>query len=171
MRVSLFSNRVSTKRPTGRLPGRPTKKTPQAVARMLATARSGLPLKFVAQADPITSKEDKPEFWFQFASGSGERTVSKEVAIYAAATIVNEAVSPYGRGNQAIVAFKTEPITVSDVLSVIERLSGGPFPVPTEISYPPGNWTFTKWTIGGDSFTGYSLDAILAGVRGKGWEL
>ena len=138
---------------------------------MLATARSGLPLKFVAQADPITSKEDKPEFWFQFASGSGERTVSKEVAIYAAATIVNEAVSPYGRGNQAIVAFKTEPITVSDVLSVIERLSGGPFPVPTEISYPPGNWTFTKWTIGGDSFTGYSLDAILAGVRGKGWEL
>src|SRR6516165_5476579 len=53
MRVSLFSNRVSTKRPTGRLPGRPTKKTPQTVARMLATARSGLPLKFVAQAGGI----------------------------------------------------------------------------------------------------------------------
>ena len=31
----------------------PTKKTPQAVARMLATARSGLPLKFVAQAGGI----------------------------------------------------------------------------------------------------------------------
>jgi hypothetical protein len=75
---------------------------------------------------PITSKEDKPEFWFQFASGSGERTVSKEVAIYVAATIVNEAVSPYGRGNQAIVAFRTEPITVADVLSVIEQLCGGP---------------------------------------------
>ena len=95
---------------------------------------------------------------------------SKAVAIYVAVTIVNETVGR-GFGNQAIVAFKSEPITVSDVLSVIERLSGGPFPVPTEISYPPGNWTFTKWTIGGDSFTGYSLDAILAGVRGKGWEL
>jgi len=31
----------------------PTKKTPQAVARMLATARSGPPLKFVAQAGGI----------------------------------------------------------------------------------------------------------------------
>ena len=33
---------------------------------------------------PITSKEDKPELWFQFASGSGERTVSKAVAIHVA---------------------------------------------------------------------------------------
>src|SRR6516164_11760361 len=83
------------------------------------------PVKKPEELAPITSKEDKPEFWFQFASGSGERTVSKEVAIYAAATIVNEAVSPYGRGNQAIVAFKTEPITVSDVLQTIDRLCGG----------------------------------------------
>ena len=51
--ISLFSNQVSTKIPTGRPPGRPTKKTPQVVARMLATARSGLPLKFVAQAGGI----------------------------------------------------------------------------------------------------------------------
>jgi hypothetical protein len=32
----------------------------------------------------------------------------------------------HGLGNQAIVAFKSEPIAVSDVLSVIERLCGGP---------------------------------------------
>jgi hypothetical protein len=74
---------------------------------------------------PITTKADKPEFWFQFVSGSGERTVSKEVAIYVAATIVNEAVTPYGRGNQAITAFKTEPISISDVLAVIDRLCEG----------------------------------------------
>jgi hypothetical protein len=73
---------------------------------------------------PITSKDDKPEFWFQFC-GSGERAVSKEVAIYVAATIVNETVGR-GLGQQAIVAFKTEPIKVADVLSVIERLCGGP---------------------------------------------
>ena len=51
--------------------------------------------------------------------------MSKEVAIYVAATIVNETIG-HGFGNQAIVAFKSEPITVSDVLSVIERLCGGP---------------------------------------------
>ena len=65
---------------------------------------------------PITSKEDKPEFWFQFVSGSGERPVSKAVAIYVAVTIVNETVGR-GFGNQAIVAFKNDPVTVSDVLS------------------------------------------------------
>ena len=45
------------------------------------------PVKKPEELAPITSKEDKPEFWFQFASGSGERAVSKEVAIYVAATI------------------------------------------------------------------------------------
>jgi hypothetical protein len=74
---------------------------------------------------PITTKKDRPEFWFQFASGSGERTVSKEVAIYVVATIVNETVGR-GLGQQAIVAFNSEPITVADVISVIERLCGGP---------------------------------------------
>jgi hypothetical protein len=74
---------------------------------------------------PITTKKDKPEFWFLFASGSGERAVSKEVAIYVASTIVNETVGR-GLGQQAIVAFKSEPITVADVLAVIERLCGGP---------------------------------------------
>src|SRR5262249_40421354 len=74
---------------------------------------------------PITTKEDKPEFWFQFASGSGERAVSKAVAIHVALTIVNETVGR-GIGNQAIVAFKSEEPTVADVLAVIERLCGGP---------------------------------------------
>jgi len=83
------------------------------------------PIRKPENLAPITSKEDKPEFWFQFASGSGERVVSKETAIYVAATIVNEAISPHGRGNQAIVAFKTEPITVGDVLQTIDRLCGG----------------------------------------------
>jgi len=31
-----------------------------------------------------------------------------------------------GLGNQAIIAFKSEQPTVADVLSVIERLCGGP---------------------------------------------
>jgi hypothetical protein len=74
---------------------------------------------------PITDKEDTPAFWLQFASGSGERSVSKEVAIYAAATIVNEALGR-GLGHQAIVSFKSERVTVGDVLSVIDQLCGGP---------------------------------------------
>ena len=74
---------------------------------------------------PITDKEDTPAFWRQFASGSGERSVSKEVAVYAAATIVNEALGR-GLGHQAIVAFKSERVTVADVLAVIDRLCDGP---------------------------------------------
>jgi hypothetical protein len=77
------------------------------------------------ELEPITSKADKPEFWFAFASGSGMRPVSKEVAIYVASTIVNETVGR-GIGNQAIVAFKSEQPTVADVLAVIDRLCGGP---------------------------------------------
>ena len=70
------------------------------------------------------------------------------------------------------IEIHTEPYTTyGQSVPTGAQYTGGPFPVPTEISYPPGNWTFTKWTIGGDSFTGYSLDAILGGVRGKGWEL
>jgi hypothetical protein len=84
-----------------------------------------LPVKKPEELAPITSKEDKPEFWFQFASGSDERAVSKEVAIHVASTIVNETVGR-GRGNQAIVAFKSEQPTIADVLAVIERLCGGP---------------------------------------------
>jgi hypothetical protein len=85
------------------------------------------PVKKPEELAPITSKDgsDKPDFWFQFASGSGERAVSKEVAIHVASTIVNETVGR-GIGNQAIVAFKSERPTVADVLAVIDRLCGGP---------------------------------------------
>src|SRR5262249_54867881 len=62
---------------------------------------------------PITAKEDKPEFWLQFASGPGERPVSKEVAVFVAATIANEAVGR-GVGHQAITAFKSDLVTISD---------------------------------------------------------
>jgi len=79
----------------------------------------------VKDLTPITDKEDTPTFWRQFASGPGERSVSKEVAVYAAATIVNEALGR-GLGHQAIVAFKSERVTLADVLAVIERLCGGP---------------------------------------------
>ena len=71
---------------------------------------------------PITTKKDKPEFWFQFC-GSGERVVDKQVAIYVAATIVNETAGR-GLGQQAIVMIKHDPTTVADVISVIERLCG-----------------------------------------------
>jgi hypothetical protein len=75
---------------------------------------------------PINSKEgsERPEFWRQFC-GSLERPVAKDVAVFVAATIVNETVGK-GIGNRAIVSFKTEPIVVSDVLAVIEKLCGGP---------------------------------------------
>jgi hypothetical protein len=84
------------------------------------------PVEPVTDLTPISSKagSEKPEFWRQFC-GSDERPVSKDVAIYAAATVVNEAVGR-GLGNQAIVAFKNDPVTVSDVLAVIDRLCGGP---------------------------------------------
>jgi hypothetical protein len=56
--------------------------------------------------------------------GASDRIVEKSTAIYVAKTIVDEAVGG-GRGNQAIVAFKAEPVTVSDVLAVIDRFCGG----------------------------------------------
>src|SRR5262249_19540596 len=77
------------------------------------------PVKTPEDLVPITRKGNKPEFWLQFASGSDERAVSKEVAIHVASTIVNETVGR-GLGNQAIVAFKSEQPTVGDVLAVIE---------------------------------------------------
>jgi hypothetical protein len=83
------------------------------------------PVKKPEDLSPISGKGNTPEFWFQFASGSGERVVSKEVGIHVASTIVNETVGR-GLGNQAVVAFKSEPVTVADVLAVIERLCGGP---------------------------------------------
>ena len=57
-------------------------------------------------------------------SGESGRAVDKATAIFVAATIVNETVGQ-GVGNQAIVAFKSDPVTVSDMLAVIEQLSGG----------------------------------------------
>jgi hypothetical protein len=85
-----------------------------------------LPAKPVAELAPISTKagSERPEFWRQFC-GSDERPVSKDVAIYVVATIVNEAVGR-GIGNQAIVEFKNEPVTIANVLSVIEKLCGGP---------------------------------------------
>jgi hypothetical protein len=78
-------------------------------------------------APPISRKEgeEKPSvFWNLFASGERERIVEKATAIYVVKTIVDETVGR-GLGNQAIVAFKHEPITVADVLAAIERLCGG----------------------------------------------
>jgi hypothetical protein len=77
---------------------------------------------------PIVRKEgeeNSPVFWARFAGGTGERRVDKATAIFAVKVIVDE-VCGAGRGNQALVAFKTEPIDVADVISVIERLCGGP---------------------------------------------
>jgi hypothetical protein len=77
---------------------------------------------------PIVRKEgdeNSSAFWGLFARAQDqERGVEKATAIYVTKTIVDEAVGG-GRGNQAIVSFKTEPITIGDVISVIERLCGG----------------------------------------------
>jgi hypothetical protein len=76
---------------------------------------------------PIKRKEGEEQssaFWAQFC-GNESRSVEKKTAIFAAATIVNETVGR-GMGNQAITMFKSEPVVVSDVLRVIERLCGGP---------------------------------------------
>jgi len=44
---------MSTKWPTGRPKGRPSKKVPATIDRILRVARSGLPLKFAAAAGGI----------------------------------------------------------------------------------------------------------------------
>jgi hypothetical protein len=77
---------------------------------------------------PIERKEGEEKssaFWALFASGTGERLVEKSTAIFVAKVIVDETVGR-GLGNQVVVAFKSEAITVSDVLAVIDRLCGGP---------------------------------------------
>jgi len=75
---------------------------------------------------PIVRREghESPAFLNQFVSGDSQRPVDKATAIYVAATITNEAIGR-GFGNQAVVAFKNDPVTPSDVLAVIDRLCGG----------------------------------------------
>jgi hypothetical protein len=48
----------------------------------------------------------------------------KKQAIFVAKVIVDEAIGG-GCGNQAVVPFKNDPVTVSDVLAAIDRLCGG----------------------------------------------
>jgi hypothetical protein len=76
---------------------------------------------------PIERKEGEENsaaFWLQFASGASDQIVEKGTAIYVAKTIVDEALGA-GRGNQAIVEFKNEPVMISDILATIDRLCGG----------------------------------------------
>jgi hypothetical protein len=76
---------------------------------------------------PIVRKEgdeNSSTFWANFVSGTGERQVDKATAIYVVKTVVDE-VCGAGPGNQALVAFRTDSVTASDVLCVIDRLCGG----------------------------------------------
>jgi hypothetical protein len=71
---------------------------------------------------PIVRKEGEENsavFWNQFASGDGQRQVDKATAFFSVKTIVSEVGARFG--NQQIV-FGSGPISVSDVISVIERL-------------------------------------------------
>jgi hypothetical protein len=113
------------------------------VREMMATYRAGLgngngegQHTHDVQAEPVKAEELSPivrkegdenssAFWANFVSGTGERRVDKATAIFAVKVIVDE-VCGVGRGNQALVAFKTELVAVEDVLSVIEKLCGGP---------------------------------------------
>jgi hypothetical protein len=84
------------------------------------------PVKRPEDLAPIVRKEGDEKssaFWANFVSGTGERRVDKATAVFAVKVIVDE-VCGAGRGNQA--AFRTEPVAVEDVLSVIDRLCGGP---------------------------------------------
>jgi hypothetical protein len=72
---------------------------------------------------PISHKEgdeNSQAFWHQFC-GDGERLVEKDAAVFVVKTIVTEAV---GQHRCRRVAFKSEPFTVADVLTMIEKLSG-----------------------------------------------
>ena len=51
--------------------------------------------------------------------------MEKACAIFAVKTIVDECVGR-GLGNQVIVMIKNDPTTVAEVLSVIDKLCGGP---------------------------------------------
>jgi hypothetical protein len=86
------------------------------------------PASRAAELAPIERRagdEQRPTFWLQFVSSDGERRVEKNCAIFVTKMITDEVVGR-GRGNQAIVAFKNDPITVGEVISVIEKLCGGP---------------------------------------------
>jgi hypothetical protein len=74
---------------------------------------------------PIVRKEgdeNSSAFWLQFVSGDDQRTITRETTNYVIKTIVCESVGP--RYSNQPITFGTEPITVADVLAVIERLSG-----------------------------------------------
>jgi hypothetical protein len=94
------------------------------------------------KAPPIVRKEgaeNSAAFWNLFVSAADqERAVEKSTAIYVAKTIVDEAIGG-GRGNQAIVAFKNDPVTISDVLATIDRLCGAARPAGSICSAKPGS--------------------------------
>jgi hypothetical protein len=79
-----------------------------------------------AAQPPIVRKdgdESSQAFWNLFVSGSDQRTVAKETAIFVVGTVVSESVGP--RYSNQPVTFRTEPITVADVLATIEKLWPG----------------------------------------------
>jgi hypothetical protein len=78
-----------------------------------------------AAQTPIVRKdgeESSQAFWNQFVRGAGQWLVEKTTAVFVVKTVVYESVGPKF-ANQPII-FRDEPVSVADVLSAIERLSG-----------------------------------------------
>jgi hypothetical protein len=76
-------------------------------------------------APPIVRKagdEKSAVFWALFASGTGERPVERQTALYVVRTIVSETLGTHRCGE---VRFGSDPVTVADVLGRIDKLCGG----------------------------------------------
>jgi hypothetical protein len=65
----------------------------------------------------------RPIFWHQFVTGSGERLVEKDTALFVLKVVVDGALGG-GASQRVKLDFADDKVTVGDVLAAIERLSG-----------------------------------------------
>jgi hypothetical protein len=78
-----------------------------------------------ADPGPITRQagdEKSSVFWALFASGTGDRPVVRDTAVFVIRQILSETIGPHRVGK---VEFLTETVTVSDILSILENRAPG----------------------------------------------
>jgi hypothetical protein len=69
--------------------------------------------------------EASPAWWSQFVSGSGDRLVTKEVAIFVVRTVMRKLLGSRYHETSAL-DFEGDTVRIGDVLGTLEELSEGP---------------------------------------------
>jgi hypothetical protein len=75
---------------------------------------------------PIVMPAGEPSerWWAQLVTGDNSRQIAKEAAIAAVRGVLCELLGP-GRAKGIPIEFQSEPVTLSDLYSALETLTGG----------------------------------------------